>query len=428
MQHVIPIDLNGDGRLDLLMNLWCASQAGQPNNGPVVNSVVALIQTGPLIFEDQTREIFGTESVNLGGVGIRYVKYDFNGDGLDDIVFAVNMEDHRLGSNTLVQNTALMSSGKGRYILERIGSPAFSQGLTLKDNDVGTKDVVLMPANEALRYENGWNIVERFDWIGWVETLFTPRSAPGRGSTLAFAQGTASTDYFVYGSNEGRWQLVGEETMSGRYVPFKSYTGDVGQTKLFSIDGRDYAIGGFLESRLFRKTRSGAYDMLTILVGKEIVGGYQGGMLDENAGYPDMTQMVLLGIDEKGVFGRLPLTVIDEVKGISPHRMITGDLDGDGFDDAIIYRWRKDERPLIYLNDGFGNLRRVADRHIPSLSVNGNGHAGQLYADLDGDGIPDLLYYPIAGAWSDFSSVRLQVFKGLRSLRTSDLISPPADF
>ena len=42
----------------------------------------------------------------------------------------------------------------------------------------------------------------------------------------------------------------------------------------------------------------------------------------------------------------------------------------------------------------------------------------------DGDGVRDLLYYPIYGAWSDFTSVRLQVFKGGRPLGTADLLAP----
>lgn len=424
IQHAIPLDLDGDGRLDLLLNLWCPSPTGQPNAGPVPNTLIALVQTGPMRFEDRTAAIFGADTVDIGGVGIRYVLHDFNADGLQDVVFAVNMEDHRIASNTLVQNTAIMSQSKGRYAVERIGTPAFSQGLTLKDNDQGGKDVVLMPSNEVMRYDGQWRRVTQFDWIGWVETLFLPRPGPGKGSETAFAQGTASTDYIHYALKDGVWTRSGDYTMDGRFVPFRAYTGDIGQTKLFTVDGRDYVIGGFVESNLFRRTPASTPEMLSILVGREIVGGYKGGLLDENAGYPEMSRLMLFGLDGGGRFGRTPLTIENEVQGISPHRMVCDDLNGDGADDVIIYRWRPGEPPLVYLNDGTGRLRRVADARFPVLTHAGNRHAGQLYVDLDGDGVRDLLYYPIYGAWSDFTSVRLQVFKGGRPLNAADLLAP----
>ena len=418
MQNIIPIDLNKDGKLDLLMNIWCGSTPGLTNDKPVPNTIIALIQGENFTFQDKTEQIFGKSLIDIGGVGIRYVKYDFNGDGYDDIVFAVNMEDGRKGSTTLVPCATIMSDGRGGYKAEKIGSNEFSQGLTLKDNEFGGKDVVLMPSNEVLRYANGWNIVDKYDWIGWVQTIFEPRTTSNLASEIAYAQGAASTDYNYYKLNNSIWENRGSYSLPGKYVPFISYTGDLGQTKMFNMDGKDYVIGGFVESCLFKRNSVSNYEMIGLIVGNEIVGNYNGGILYENASYPVMSKFISLGLDNNNVFGRLPIVVNNELQGISPHRMNCEDLNSDGYDDIVIYRWRGGEKPIIYLNNKNGGFNRVKDTNFPIYTTV---EAGQLYVDIDGDGIRDLIYYPILQNYrGNVNYGRLIIYKGNRQINSAD--------
>ena len=78
MQNAIPVDLNNDGRKDILLPLWCFIKAGQSQTGPVTNLLIALIQNADGTFSDKTEEVFGTEYPSLDGKNQNWAIADFN--------------------------------------------------------------------------------------------------------------------------------------------------------------------------------------------------------------------------------------------------------------------------------------------------------------------------------------------------------------
>ena len=74
-------------------------------------------------FEDKTKEIFGSDIVDIGGISIGYVVTDLNSDGYDDMVLSCNREDNRTSlwtpsdqfSNMRCQTVSFISDSKGKY-------------------------------------------------------------------------------------------------------------------------------------------------------------------------------------------------------------------------------------------------------------------------------------------------------------------------
>jgi hypothetical protein len=97
VQNAIPANLTGhtDGKKDLIFNLWCSQPPGTVTTTSTKNGIVAFIQKSDGSFIDGTRTLFGVDMVDLIGVGGDSAVFDFNGDGRDDIIFAVTGEDGR---------------------------------------------------------------------------------------------------------------------------------------------------------------------------------------------------------------------------------------------------------------------------------------------------------------------------------------------
>jgi hypothetical protein len=101
--------------------------------------------------------------------------------------------------------------------------------------------------------------------------------------------------------------------------------------------------------------------------------------------------------------------------------MECGDINGDGIHDILI---RTTGTPLVYVNNGQGKFGKLNSSIIPK-APRGSAH---IYVDIDGDGIKDLLYFPI-DRWqfdwreiNTYTKVQFQLYKGNRSIMQDDLI------
>lgn len=396
VQNAIPIDLNNDGKKDLVFNLWCR-HAGELYYGPTVNSLVALIQLPDGSFVDKTKEIFGSDMVDIGGVGYGYATEDFNGDGYNDIVFAVSREDGRANEggeskNMMAETVSLMSDGKGHYSQIKFGLPKWGGDVRLTKDSNGKNMVIVISSGysnpEVWSFNGKWNQVTSYDWLEPNYVIM--------GSTIInkFSNGAKLE---IWNLINGIWSRITEYPYLSTKTKNITITPRVGlpyNENIFTLDNNDYLdMGGLYEGCSLKRTRNGPKEVIYSFLGRLIPGRYTGQTVttgystDYNSGFPTL-KLIALGVTEQSKsFNPVTLATI-ELDGNHYH-MECEDLNGDGLDDIIIRN--TGFYPVIFINDGNGNFKKIDSKFLPKKPYS----SSEIYVDIDGDGVKDLLYFPI---------------------------------
>ena len=436
---VVAADINKDGRNDLILHFW---RFQDTNNlvvtTPAPNRLVALISQPDGTFRDATASVFGSDSIDLGGASRKVRVADFNGDGYPDFVYAMNNEDGRAGggsdaSTNWATVAVVMSKGDGTYGVQLIGTPNWYHSVGLADTASGVPDVIAAgfqaPPWEAFRWlNNAWQTwTAHYPHVSASTFLFMPRregeanssevlmdvydalGAHGVGSRIQQADGSWSDGGAFYFSNE-------------RSVNFVSYDGVQNPTAVISLNGSNYVEGPFYESCGFRLTPGaspiGVFKWSPLL----IEGPWDGGDLYQTD-FPyliDFNQ--LLGFTGGGHLSAFPLNITNEQTVLNFNFMDCIDVNGDGYADIVAYPYRAGAKPSIYLNDGKGNLHLFDPDLLPNdglISPSASAHSSftALLADVTGDGIRDLIYWPANGASaSQPGTILFQLFTGNRPL------------
>ena len=396
VQNAIPIDLNNDGKKDLVFNLWCR-HAGELYYGPTVNSLVALIQLPDGSFVDKTKEIFGSDMVDIGGQGYGYITADFNGDGYNDIVFAVSREDGRANEggeskNMMAETVSLMSDGKGHYSQIKFGLPKWGDDVKLFQDSNGKNMALILPAGysnpEVWSFNGKWNQVTSYDWM--------EKNIVMVGSTIInkFSNGAKLE---IWNLINGIWSRITEYPYLSTKTKSITVTPRVGlpyNANIFTLDNNDYLdMGGLYEGCSLKRTRNGPTEVIYSFLGRLIPGRYTGQTVttgystDYNSGFPTL-KLIALGVTEQSKsFNPVTLATI-ELDGNHYH-MECDDFNGDGLDDIIIRN--TGFYPVIFINDGNGNFKKIDSKFLPKKPYS----SSEIYVDIDGDGVKDLLYFPI---------------------------------
>ena len=415
VQNAIAIDLNGDGRKDLVFNLFCRNPS-TVTYGPTLNTLVALIQLSDGSFVDKTVEVFGSDIVDIGGVGSGYITADFNNDGYEDIVYAVNREDGRTGesgtpSNMMSQTVAFMSDGHGHYTQTRFGLPKWGDDVKLLQDSNGKNMALILPAGysspELWSYDGSWNQVTSYDWMQKNPVML----------------GTVMINKYDDGKKFEIWNLInGVWNYLSSYYYFSPATasivlsnGTTSTTTVFSIDNNDYIdYGGMYEGCKLKRTKNGPEEVIYTFLGQQIPGGYHGQTLRE-AWAPPTMKLLSLGVTTQNSIPNLTTIATDNLDGNFYHVECL-DLNSDGLDDILV---RTNGNPIVYLNDGNGNFKKLNPNLIPSAPRG----SSEIYVDINGDGVKDLLYFPIDG-WQfesgGYANVQYKLYKGKRNVSTSE--------
>jgi hypothetical protein len=430
-QNALSANLTGhtDGKKDLIFNFWCNPAVGTtPAAGVTPNGMVALIQQADGSFVDGTRTLFGVDMVDLAGVGGQAVAYDFSGDGKDDIVFAVTGEDGRAlapgftGNNR--QNVFLTSKPDGTYSVEHLGPYSYNAYLALIDNEIGGKDITISAigysgTNTTWRYQNGWTQLNGNDWISAMSVFFK-RTANNLVSTTAITQTYAGISLYTrtIGSawtNSSNWSFPNPQS-----VPWQGWNGDLGNASMVTYNGKDYVSVVFEKGcELKLKPTDTTTVAIMALNTNEIVGGYQGGTIVESSSYLKPVTKLMAFTTENNTLTNINLPITNEVQNVMFLHITCGDLNGDGADDIIAMPWGANAVPIVYLNDGAGNFSSVDTSKLPVPSTDFSA-ASMLYVDITGDGVRDLLYWPLTSLTGNPTKVQYQLFKGLRAANTTD--------
>jgi len=430
VQNAIALDMNKDGRTDLMFNLWCGVVHGSRYAGPVPNSLVVFTQNEDGSWTDATANIFGSAVADIGGVGIRAVVSDLNADGYPDVVFAVNWEDGRssiddANSNQKARNAVVLSQGNGGYAIFNFGQIAWNYGILLRDNEAGQQDVISVPFGppEAFRFSNGMVSLPGYEWVSGSDTLFFRQSG---GATKALAPaGHPKIGLDLWIAVNGNWSRTDSSSLGQiRFVNWISWQRNRGTNRLLTMDGTTYispSISSTCELRLYPSARPlGLVIFSGLLIDQqryEQSGDFSNDIYDESGGYLNSVVKIIGYDTADNKLSRVALSIAGIKTNVSDYRLACRDINNDGFEDILITDWRSNTKPIIYLNDRTGGFVAVTDNQYP---VAKQGYEVNMIADLDGDGIPDLLHWPIAGA-PDFPNVRYQIFKGTRHIDSRDI-------
>jgi hypothetical protein len=429
VQNAIAVDLNNDGKKDLVFNLWC--KGANESKGSTANTIVAVVQLSDGTFSDKTKEIFGSDIVDLGGVGVNFITTDLNNDAYDDIVIACSLEGMIYTQPQACPMVSFISDGQGHYTKSTFGMLEGDHvRLITGPNQIrdpnGKKQILFIPASgsaEVWQYENGWTKITSYEWLQKNEVII--------GSTLV--------NKYDNGTKLEIWNLINEIWSRITEYPYLSkqsitvvqrvgapYTGN-----LFTIDNNEYLdMGGLYEGCSLKRTNNGPLEVIYNFLGRLIPGRYTGQTVTSgyytphtptnyNSEQPTL-KLISLGVTEQSKSFN-PVTLATTDLDANFYHMECGDFNGDGSDDIFI---RTTGTPILYINDGKGNFRKVKSNLMPA-AIRGASH---IYVDIDGDGVKDVLFFPIDRwqfAWREtntYTKVQFQLYKGAKAINKDDLI------
>ena len=424
VQTAIPIDLNNDGKLDLVFDLWCNHKpVGEYYVGPVPNTLVAFIQTSPGVFQDKTKDIFGSDVVDIGGKNYGYVVTDLNGDGYDDMIMSCDREDGRttndysFSSNMNCQTVSFISDGRGKYNKVPFGNTLWGDDIKLIKDKNGNKQIILLPADsspEAWTFNGQWNRVSGYEWLQKNPVFI--QSTDSNAPTTIINKYSNGQKLEIWNSLNDVWsKLLDYFYLAPTSILLTNSSMNTTNTAIFRVDNTDYIdYGGLYEGCALKRTKDGPTEVLYSFVGGIIQGGYTGQTLTDTW-KPPVVKLMSLGVTTQNS-NISPVTLNTDQIDSNFYHMTCMDLNNDGMDDVLI---RTTGTPLIYVNNGQGKFGKLNSNIIPKAPKG----AAHIYMDIDGDGISDLLYFPIdRWQFGSYSKIQFLLYKGNRAIKQDDLI------
>ena len=163
---LLPVDLNLDTFNDLVVSYFCGPKiSGQYLDTPTPDAIIAFKNNGDQTFSIANSEVFGSETIQLGGATRKGVLADFNGDKYLDILYALNREDGRgqscenCGASNEAPQKIILSNGDGTYAVTELGFSEWTHAVDAVQMPSGNYDAVISGFRNntvtGLRYIDG---------------------------------------------------------------------------------------------------------------------------------------------------------------------------------------------------------------------------------------------------------------------------------
>jgi hypothetical protein len=375
---LLPIDLNIDTFNDLVVHYFCGPKVqGLYLDTPTPDAIVAFKNNGDKTFSIANNEVFDAESIKLSGSTRKVVKADFNGDGYSDILYALNREDGRAQGcdNCAASNEApqkiILSDGDGTYTVADLGFNEWTHAV----------DAVQMPSGNYDAVISGFrnDTVTGFRYIDGSMQEVSDYANPG-GPTNRF----------------------GASTM--RFFPnaYETYTNEITDLPLVTIDGQDYTGGGFgnEESCTLELTPGDAPVAVVQFSAQPIEGNYVEGTVYKQSDLPVQNRLNVYDVSDTGLVLKTGVVVNEKIDAL--YRIdACRDINNDGYDDVVLVQnsggggeqTNTRAKPIVYLNDQANHLVRLDLTGIPEIDASEDYEAHGFLADMNGDGIEDLVYF-----------------------------------
>ena len=432
-----PIDTNLDSYNDLIVHYWCGpKEFGVYLDTPVPDVVVAFKNNGDETFTLANTEVFGQEALSFGAASRKVVEADFNGDGYLDILYALNKEDGRAqagdsgGASNEAPQSILLSNGDGTYALADLGFSEWVHAVDAVQLPLGNFDAVISgfrsPDVRGFRYEGqAFQSVTDYSTPGGptnrfgASTLkFLPEYTIGSGSTLAISDSGdcgIQVNLSSFSKVSGEWLFRYKTDFNCRSVQnaYESYTGEVGDLPLVTIDGQDYTGGGFGndESCVLELSPGDRPVAVVKYSAQPIVGNYVEGVVYKQGELIVENKINIFEVNDSGLALK---TGVIEGHDVSS-RFTFGacrDINNDGYDDLVLLQnaggggeaTNTRNKPIIYLNNKENHLVKIDLEGIPEIDAGDNNFDYLIHgflADMNGDSIEDLVYYRAARSYID---------------------------
>ena len=396
MQMVSLIDLNLDGKKDIVAHVWHANwNAGNDFYGPVPNKILIYLQDENRGFKLSNLEVFGEGDVDLSGSATRKQSIgDFNGDGYPDLAYAMNREDGRPAVFPDTPNwgalpIVLLSNGDGTYSVTQPGDKSlWYHGVTSVPNGFGYDDVLyrseLAGGNAlAYRYINGsWTSVAGYPRLdGWEIQA---------RKNIIFSTGTKAVELFNFENNS--WSSISkiEFTESNEEILVQTWNGDMSTQKLITVLGKDRTATAFSESCIINDGSLYVTQMDSRLPPTDW----------RSYEYVVETEMekdapfLIFEIRDGGLLQNSDLMPYQEQESLRhSYRFQCRDVNADGRDDIFVST-EADGSNLLYLQKPDLNFELQSELIFPApMPFPNKGQVRSIFEDIDGDGLEDLMYY-----------------------------------
>jgi hypothetical protein len=443
LNNIYLVDLNKDNKSDIVIAFW---QSVQNNNSatdaPTPNRLVILESQPDGSYKDTTAARFGTTNPvilggELGGVGVADFG-DINRDGTLDMLFALNRDDGRLGTQTSGDSypTAIMSLPDGQYEIQKISKPVWGyfpqlidlgnttqawmsqSGYYASSKTYGygiTGNVDGQPAYTYNTANNSWSVsgqppvsgsfyvlpqqvsqgrvTQTLTMLWDSSTAFDPELAlPGASFRIpipALMQQTPSDDWVVQSTAKTFDYHPDQFTFNGNK-----------QSGMVAYDGTDH----FALIEYFYRPGH-----IELFPGSNpvVMATRSMSLLDKNAatgqytGTVNATKMDFFSVGASTV-EKLPVKVVGEQLDLAAWSYRYLDFNKDGLTDIVVEGWHSNlgpqdpasGAPAVYLNTGAGVFVHLAESLFPKAPEGWSRYAMSQVLDANGDGHFDLLYFP----------------------------------
>lgn len=416
----LVLDIDGDSKKELIFFL-SKTYAKEITDLPARSKVVILkFENNSLV--DVTNNLILQSNSFPGIVSAPPQCADFNGDGIPDIVFPVDVDDGRFNARNgvLVEGSlcALVSNASGGYDAKLFGANAFWQHIAIGYDAMGVPFVfgsgsmqnVLEYPNYAFRYVEGSfvkteGLLPNFDPM--AVSLYGAKVNDYSNVMIAVNQfNMFQLDAYIK-SNVGDWNWVGSlgypfekigtvKYVSGEYNKIYTET-DILYADGFYVQGQGGGGGSIGVSALIRLSPDEDFTLLGMYPINKLKSFQQDAVVAENDFV--RAQKIFAADVKNGVLQWANVKIFGEITdylGVSSINCL--DVNFDGYDDIVLNRQLiggvDNIAPIIYLNNHDHTF--TVSAYLEGTNILPSGAfplSSTIVGDLNSDGYQDIVMY-----------------------------------